>query len=171
MTHKLHGALAAGFVFLACAATAFAQSAAPTPPDPGMAGHHHDMGMRHHGMMHWDEMDTNHDGKVSAAEHAAWAKAQFEKLDANHDGFVTQDEMHAQMKARMDAMMKDHRAKMFDRIDTNHDGMISRDEMDTAMQKMHGMRGHMHGDHMMGDGMHDEDDDMDGMQPPPPPAK
>jgi Ca2+-binding EF-hand superfamily protein len=165
MAYRLHRALAAGFVLIAGAGTAFAQSADSPPPEQGMEAHH-DMGMRHHDM-HWDEMDTNHDGKISAAEHAAWAKAQFQKLDADHDGFITKEEMHTQMKARMDAMMKEHRAKMFDRIDTNHDGMISRDEMDAAMQKMHGMHGHMHGDRMKGDGMHD--DDMDDMQPPPPP--
>jgi hypothetical protein len=168
MTHNLHSLLAAACVLLAGTATAFAQSADSPAPEAGTDAHHHDMGMRHHGTMHWEEMDANHDGKISAAEHAAWAKAQFEKMDANHDGLVTEDEMHAQMKAHMDAMMKEHRAKMFDRIDANHDGMISRDEMDAAMQKMHGMHGHMHGDRMKGDGMRD-DDDMDEMQPPPPP--
>jgi Ca2+-binding EF-hand superfamily protein len=167
MDHKLARAVAIGTILLVAPAIAFAQDAASPPPVAGMDAHADGMRMHRHGMMDWEEMDTNHDGKISAAEHAAWAKAQFAKLDANHDGFVTRDEMHAHMKARMDAMMKEHRAKMFDRIDANHDGMISRDEMDAAMQKMRSMHGRMH-EHMKGDGMND--DDMDDM-PPPPPAK
>ena len=43
-------------------------------------------------------MDTNHDGKISAAEHAAGAKAMFEKMDANKDGFVTLQEMQNFMR-------------------------------------------------------------------------
>ncbi len=167
MELKLTRALAIGAILLVAPAIAFAQDA--PPPAAGTDAHADGMRMHHHAMMDWAEMDTNHDGKISAAEHAAWAKAQFEKMDANHDGFITRDEMHAHMKARMEMAMKKHRAEMFDRIDTNHDGMISRDELDAAMQKMHGMRGHMHGDHMKGDGMHD--DDMDDMPPPPPPTK
>jgi hypothetical protein len=40
-------------------------------------------------------MDTNHDGKISAAEHAAGAKKMFEMMDANKDGKVTAAEMDA----------------------------------------------------------------------------
>ena len=167
MDHKLTRAVAIGSILLVAPAIAFAQGAASPRSAAAMDAHADDLSMQHHGMRHWDEMDANHDGKISAAEHAAWAKAQFAKLDANHDGFVTQDEMRAHMQARMDAMMKEHRAKMFERIDANHDGMISRDEMDAAMQKMHGMHDRMH-ERMKGDGMHD--DDMDDM-PAPPPAR
>ena len=48
------------------------------------------------GMM--DQMDTNHDGMISAAEHAAHAKMMFDKMDANHDGMISKDEMAAGMK-------------------------------------------------------------------------
>ncbi len=40
-------------------------------------------------------MDTNHDGVVSADEHAAGAKQMFAKMDADHDGNVTATEMDA----------------------------------------------------------------------------
>jgi hypothetical protein len=43
-------------------------------------------------------MDTNHDGMVSAAEHAAYAKMMFDKCDTNHDGMVSKAEMAAGMK-------------------------------------------------------------------------
>ena len=39
--------------------------------------------------------DTNKDGKVSAAEHAAHAEARFKAADANHDGMVSAEEMKA----------------------------------------------------------------------------
>lgn len=101
-------------------------------------------------------MDTDHDGKVSAAEHAAGAKAMFEKMDANHDGKVTAAEMtaahaaitgQAAKKSDMPAADKikaidtdgdgvlsaDEHAKgsaaMFAKMDTNKDGFLSKEEM------------------------------------------
>lgn len=52
-------------------------------------------------------MDANGDGKLTAAEHAAGAKAMFERMDANHDGNVTAAEMDAgrpMMRDRADDM-------------------------------------------------------------------
>jgi Ca2+-binding EF-hand superfamily protein len=43
-------------------------------------------------------MDTDHDGSVSATEHAAGAKKMFEKMDADGDGIVTEKEMSAAHK-------------------------------------------------------------------------
>jgi hypothetical protein len=40
-------------------------------------------------------MDLDGDGVVTAAEHAAGARALFEHMDANHDGSVTREEMIA----------------------------------------------------------------------------
>jgi hypothetical protein len=48
---------------------------------------------QHHDML--GMMDSNGDGQVSAAEHAAAAQAMFDKADANHDGNLTADEMMA----------------------------------------------------------------------------
>lgn len=101
-------------------------------------------------------MDANHDGKVSAAEHAAGAKAMFEKMDANHDGMVTAAEMtaahtaitgQAAKKSDMSAADKikvvdadgdgvlsaeEHAkgsAAMFAKMDANRDGFLSKEEM------------------------------------------
>jgi hypothetical protein len=43
-------------------------------------------------------IDSNHDGSISAAEHAAHAQAMFAKMDANHDGSVDRAELAAGMK-------------------------------------------------------------------------
>lgn len=43
-------------------------------------------------------MDTDHDGSVSATEHAAGAKMMFEKMDADGDGIVTAQEIGAAHK-------------------------------------------------------------------------
>jgi Ca2+-binding EF-hand superfamily protein len=43
-------------------------------------------------------MDADHDGSVSATEHAAGAKKMFEKMDADGDGIVTAQEMGAAHK-------------------------------------------------------------------------
>ena len=50
------------------------------------------------------KMDTNGDGKLSAAEHEAGARDMFAKMDTNKDGSVTVAEMDASHKR----MMKDH---------------------------------------------------------------
>src|SRR3954468_19030715 len=40
-------------------------------------------------------MDTDHDGKISAAEHAAGAQKMFQMMDTDKDGKVTVTEMQA----------------------------------------------------------------------------
>jgi Ca2+-binding EF-hand superfamily protein len=99
--------------------------------------------------------DSNHDGKVSADEHAASARGMFAAMDSNRDGKVTADEMRAaqprvtggapspstmsaedKIKAidtNADGIVSDseHAAgsrEMFDRMDTNHDHFLTRDE-------------------------------------------
>jgi len=63
----------------------------------GHEGMKHD-GMKHEGMDH-DGMlkmaDSNRDGAVTAAEHAAAAKAMFDRMDANHDGRIAGTEFEA----------------------------------------------------------------------------
>lgn len=76
---------------LACPAAAFAQ--------------HHDM----------SAMDPDHDGKVSAAEHAAAAQAMFEKADADRDGMLSHEEMmamHGGMGGMGEHDMADGKKKM-----------------------------------------------------------
>lgn len=72
----------------------------------------------------FNEMDTNHDGKVSFAELKAWREAQrtkreeaaFKRFNGGQDS-LSKDQLINKPLARFDAM------------DTNHDGVISHDEM------------------------------------------
>lgn len=68
----------------------------------GMADMHgmHDMkGMRGmHGM--GGMMDANHDGNITAAEHAAGSQAMFVRMDSNHDGYLSKAEVQAGHKPR-----------------------------------------------------------------------
>jgi hypothetical protein len=50
---------------------------------------------RHDPSVEFDRMDTNHDGKISAKEHADAAARMFKDMDANADGQVTRAEMEA----------------------------------------------------------------------------
>ena len=43
-------------------------------------------------------MDENHDGRITAAEHAAGARQMFLEMDADHDGTVTEGEMQVAEK-------------------------------------------------------------------------
>jgi Ca2+-binding EF-hand superfamily protein len=72
-------------------------------------------------------MDTNHDGMVSAAEHAAYAKMMFDKMDTNHDGMLSQTEMAAGMKMMQGMGM--------------HKGMMGNDHgADDSMKKSDAMK-------------------------------
>jgi Ca2+-binding EF-hand superfamily protein len=132
----------------------------------------HDMdGMDHHGMngdnmhgdgmhadgMHGDRMarmDSNHDGVLTAAEHAAAAQAMFDRMDSNHDGKVTSAEMEAAHKMMHgDHDSDEHGMKMGgehghgmhkgmgmdamrEMMDSNHDGVITAAEHAAGAQAM-----------------------------------
>lgn len=109
-------------------------------------------------------MDTDHDGHVSADEHAAGAKRMFAKLDADHDGNLTAAELDAahmakkhgdhEPKGRMSSAeriqvidtngdgvlsAKEHEAgshSMFEKMDTDHDGRLTAEEIDAGHAKM-----------------------------------
>lgn len=99
-------------------------------------------------------MDTDGDGSISAAEHAAGARAMFDRMDTDRDGSVSAAEMdaaHARMgraragaKSSSDRMAKmdtdgngsisaaEHAAgaqRMFSAMDGNRDGAVDRAEM------------------------------------------
>jgi Ca2+-binding EF-hand superfamily protein len=84
-------------------------------------------------------MDADKDGKVSAAEHAAGARAMFEKMDANKDGKVTADEMAAARqavtgnKAKKGDMSAADKIKM---VDSDGDGVLTADEHAKASESM-----------------------------------
>lgn len=90
-------------------------------------------------------MDTDGDGKVTRAEHAAGAQAMFGKMDANADGVVTADEMSAVHPEKNSSKLRFWEKKDKDEmsaaekisvIDTNGDGKISRSEHEAGSDKM-----------------------------------
>lgn len=84
-------------------------------------------------------MDTNGDGKVSRAEHAAGAKMMFTECDANHDGIVTAAEMDTSAKAakhdKHDKYEKTS-AEKIKMIDQNGDGQLTAAEHETGADQM-----------------------------------
>ncbi|WDS34664.1 EF-hand domain-containing protein [Pseudoxanthomonas sp.] len=104
----------------------------------------------------FQSMDTNHDGRVSAEEHAAAAQAMFKQLDVDLDGSISAEEMRLTRKA-MDEPASDEAvrqaitamdnngdgkvdadehtamaAAQFKRTDTNGDGFVTQEEMERA---------------------------------------
>lgn len=84
-------------------------------------------------------MDANHDGMVSATEHAAYAKARFDAMDANHDGQVTVAEMDAarmaKLKIKTAVALLPSSASLIKPMDSNNDGMVSAEEHAIAAEK------------------------------------
>ena len=69
------------------------------------------------------DMDTNHDGRISAAEYQAY----FNTLDVNKDGFIDQADREARAAQR--------RAEWFNRADTDKDGKLSPAELEAARNR------------------------------------
>jgi Ca2+-binding EF-hand superfamily protein len=79
----------------------------------------------------FQEMDSNSDGKVSEAEHSAWASQKFTRMDTNGDGKVSAAEMNAEHeRAAPKATDKTEMSaeEKIRTIDTNGDGMLSKEE-------------------------------------------
>jgi Ca2+-binding EF-hand superfamily protein len=84
-------------------------------------------------------MDTDGDGKISAAEHAAGARKMFEMMDADKDGKVTAKEMEAaHERVTGNKAMKGEKsaAEKIRMIDTNGDGVITAEEHEEAARRM-----------------------------------
>lgn len=84
-------------------------------------------------------MDADHDGKVSANEHAAGAKMMFGKMDANHDGKVTAAEMTAAHQAVTGQAPRKSDMPAADKIkavDSDGDGILTADEHAKASASM-----------------------------------
>lgn len=87
------------------------------------------------------QMDTDGDGRVSRAEHAAAALAAFGKLDTNSDGIVTAEERAAGQEKKSSKLKfwekdKDDTSSLsptgkLDQADQNSDGQITRAENET----------------------------------------
>lgn len=84
------------------------------------------------------EMDTNLDGKISAAEHSAVAAKMFTTMDANADGKVTADEMTAAKEKKGKAPEKAElsAAEKIKAIDTDGDGILTSAEHATGARSM-----------------------------------
>lgn len=104
----------------------------PAPRHGGRNGHRHGgmHGPRDGSAMLLRRMDTNHDGRVSAAEYRAY----FDQLDVNKDGFIDQADRQARAEQR--------RAEWFAKADTDKDGKLSPAELEAARKNAHqGHRG------------------------------
>jgi hypothetical protein len=76
-------------------------------------------------------MDSNKDGVVSPAEHAAGAKQMFTKMDVDHDGKVTAAEMGAMPSPHK--MSSEEKIKV---VDANNDGVLTAQEHEDASKSM-----------------------------------
>lgn len=87
---------------------------------------------------HFKMMDTNGDGKISRAEHAAGAKQMFLKCDANHDGVVTAAEMDAAAAAQGEKPGKHDKtsAEKIQMIDQNGDGQLTTAEHEAGTETL-----------------------------------
>lgn len=117
----------------------------------------------------FEELDTDGNGGITAAELAAHAASRFSDADTDGDGFLTSEELAAAASAkageraakRVDRMIKHHDenddgklsatelapseerlAKRFERIDADGNGEISAEEFEQAQKKRGGKRGH-----------------------------
>jgi len=72
---------------------------------------------------HFAKKDKNGDGKLTRDEVAHMPDQVFARIDANHDGALAPDELAAAHQGH-----GDRGAKFFEHLDTNHDGVVSKDE-------------------------------------------
>lgn len=74
--------------------------------------------------------DSDKDGRISRIEHAAGAMKMFNNMDTNHDGVVTATEMDAfhATKSEKSGKGKMSSADTIKVLDTNGDGQLSRAE-------------------------------------------
>ena len=81
-------------------------------------------------------MDTDGNGSISSAEHAAGVTKMFTDMDADKDGFVTATEMDARHAAKGDKAMKMSSTDKIGKMDTDGDGKLSAAEHDAGAAKM-----------------------------------
>ncbi len=133
-------------------------------------------GMKADNMM--AKMDANHDGMISAQEHADYMKTMFDTADSNHDGMLSKDEMHAMHEhGEHEHEMHEHgehehpmmggkmeRHDMMEKMDADNDGMISaKEHADFTKAKFDMMDSNHDGmlskeEMKAGHDMHDDDD-------------
>ena len=74
-------------------------------------------------------LDTDGDGKLTAAELEAAHQARFAAADADKDGFLSADELAQMQLTEMAEMLAARSARMIERMDGNGDGLLAPDEM------------------------------------------
>ncbi len=84
----------------------------------------------------FDQLDTNHDGVITADEVKAFREAQIAALDTNKDGFISADEFVAARMAKMAPKIQAHAAEMVKALDLNGDGKIDITELAAAPMAM-----------------------------------
>ena len=77
----------------------------------------------------FESLDTNGDGRVTAAEMESMAAERFATADTNGDGLLSRDELIAAAAASAEERRERHLDRMLERRDANGDGLLSPDEM------------------------------------------
>ncbi|WP_115051051.1 EF-hand domain-containing protein [Xanthomonas arboricola] len=110
-------------------ATALAQSG----PRPLLGGHGNNV------QAFITQHDDDRDGRITAADFAAFRRARFDATDRNHDGSVDEDEYVAEFRQRrQQALEQERRAQAahgrqrFAALDADGDGQVARAEFDAA---------------------------------------
>ncbi len=102
--------IAVGIILMVYGGFLFAQPQ-QAPSEWGGPPADRDPRMEHMIDMMFQDMDTNHDGRISKAEWMAFQEKQFKMLDRNGDGFITRDEVRADMIRRMRAQQQQQRTR------------------------------------------------------------
>jgi Ca2+-binding EF-hand superfamily protein len=118
-----------GLLAVCSCATALAQSSTQAKPQ------------QKPGMFWVGDLDTNHDGRISAQEatQAPAISKSFALLDLNHDGYLTMSEVQGlwgQQIAQAEKQSEAGRAVAFDKADKNHDGKLTPDEAKAGMPRI-----------------------------------
>ncbi|MEB1610510.1 EF-hand domain-containing protein [Xanthomonas campestris pv. campestris] len=110
-------------------ATAIAQS----DPRPLLGGHGNNV------QAFITQHDDDHDGRITAADFAAFRRARFDATDRNHDGSVDEDEYVAEFRQRRQRALEQERGAQaaqgrtrFAALDIDGDGQVSRAEFDAT---------------------------------------
>lgn len=74
-------------------------------------------------------IDTDKDGKITAAELTAWRAAEAKALDADGDGLISADELAKMQMKGMENRAQTRAAAMVSRLDSDGDGKLSATEM------------------------------------------
>ncbi|MBB5736769.1 hypothetical protein FHT09_002541 [Xanthomonas arboricola] len=110
-------------------ATAIAQS----DPRPLLGGHGNNV------QAFITQHDDDHDGRITAADFAAFRRARFDATDRNHDGSVDEDEYVDEFRQRRQRALEQERGAQaaqgrtrFAALDIDGDGQVSRAEFDAT---------------------------------------